>query len=140
MTQAVLLGMLGLYAVEDIRKKKISARYLWIFGAAGIAVNMIQRSLSVSGMLLGAAVGLALVAVSLLTRGNIGLGDGLLLMTAGIFLGGSGALELLFLSLLYAALVSLGMLAFRRWKRKREIPFVPFLFLGYLTMVLEQLF
>lgn len=135
MTRIILLGMLGLYAVEDIRKKRISVRYLWIFGAAGIAINLFQRSTSVPNMLLGAAVGAALVAVSLLTRGSIGLGDGFLLMTAGIFLGGSSVLELLFISLLYAALVSLGMLAFRRWKRKREIPFVPFLLLGYLTMM-----
>lgn len=135
MTRIILLGMLGLYAVEDIRKKRISVRYLWIFGAAGIAINLFQRSISVPDMLLGAAVGAALVAVSLLTRGSIGLGDGFLLMTAGVFLGGSSVLELLFISLLYAALVSLGMLAFRRWKRKREIPFVPFLLLGYLTMM-----
>lgn len=135
MTRIILLGMLGLYAVEDIRKKRISVRYLWIFGAAGIVINLFQRSISVPDMLLGAAVGAALVAVSLLTRGSIGLGDGLLLMTAGVFLGGSSVLELLFISLLYAALVSLGMLAFRSWKRKREIPFVPFLLLGYLTMM-----
>lgn len=135
MTRIILLGMLGLYAVEDIRKKRISVRYLWIFGAAGITINLFQRSISVPDMLLGAAVGAALVAVSLLTRGSIGLGDGFLLMTAGVFLGGSSVLELLFISLLYAALVSLGMLAFRRWKRKREIPFVPFLLLGYLTMM-----
>ncbi len=135
MTRIILLGMLGLYAVEDIRKKRISVRYLWIFGTAGMAINLFQRSISVPDMLLGAAVGAALVAVSLLTRGNIGLGDGFLLMTAGVFLGGSSVLELLFISLLYAALVSLGMLAFRRWKRKREIPFVPFLLLGYLTMM-----
>lgn len=135
MTRIILLGMLGLYAVEDIRKKRISVRYLWIFGAAGIVINLFQRSISVPDMLLGAAVGAALVAVSLLTRGSIGLGDGFLLMTAGVFLGGSSVLELLFISLLYAALVSLGMLAFRSWKRKREIPFVPFLLLGYLTMM-----
>ena len=136
MTRIILLGMLSLYAVEDIRKKRISVRYLWIFGVAGIAINLFQRSISVPDMLLGAAVGAALVAVSLLTRGSIGLGDGFLLMTAGVFMGGSSVLELLFISLLYAALVSLGMLAFRRWKRKREIPFVPFLLLGYLTMMI----
>ena len=136
MTRIILLGMLSLYAVEDIRKKRISVRYLWIFGVAGIAINLFQRSISVPDMLLGAAVGAALVAVSLLTRGSIGLGDGFLLMTAGVFMGGSSVLELLFISLLYAALVSLGMLAFRRWKRKRELPFVPFLLLGYLTMML----
>lgn len=135
MTRIILLGMLSMYAVEDIRKKRISVRYLCIFGAAGIAINLFQRSTSVPDMLLGAAVGAALVAVSLLTRGSIGLGDGFLLMTAGVFMGGSSVLELLFISLLYAALVSLGMLAFRRWKRKREIPFVPFLLLGYLTMM-----
>lgn len=139
MTQLILSGMLGLYAVEDIRRKKISVRYLCFFAAAGIAINIFQKAVSVQDMLLGAAVGLAVIVVSLLTRGSIGLGDGFLLMTAGIFLGGSRGLELLFISLLYAALVSLGMMVFRKWKRKREIPFVPFLFLGYLTILLLEL-
>lgn len=134
MSRIILWGMLGLYTVEDIRKKRISVRYMWIFGAAGIAINLFQKSISVPDMLWGAAVGAVLVALSLLTRGSIGLGDGFLLMTAGVFLGGGRVLELLFISLLYAAFISLVMMVFRKWKRKREIPFVPFLLLGYLTM------
>ena len=140
MIQIILLGMLGFYAVEDIRKKKISAGYLCIFAAAGIGIHVINRDMSATGMLLGAAVGLGLVVVSLLTRGSVGLGDGFLMATAGIFLGGSASLTLLMTSLLYAALFSLAMVAIRKWKRKREIPFVPFLFLGYLTLALGELF
>ena len=139
MIQIILLGMLGMYAVEDIRKKRISAGYLCIFAAAGIGIHVVSRDMSAPGMLLGAAVGLGLVAVSLLTRGSVGMGDGFLLATAGIFLGGSESFTLLLTSLLYAAVFSLAMLVFRRWRGQREIPFVPFLFLGYLTMVLLEL-
>ena len=88
---------------------------------------------------MGMAVGLAMMGVSALTRGSIGMGDGMLLVVSGVFLGGAANVELLFTGLLYAAVFSLGVLALGKHKKYRELPFVPFLFLGYVTMLLIEL-
>lgn len=137
--QALLLGMLGLYAVEDIRKRTVTVRYLILFGAVGMGLHLYWRETSLPGILLGIAVGMGMLLLSFLTGGSIGRGDGALLMVTGIFLGGASNVELLLTSLMYAAVFSLGILVFGRRKKNREIPFVPFLFLGYLTMVLETI-
>lgn len=137
MEQTILLGMLGAYAVEDMRKRTVSVRYLLIFAAVGMGLRWYMRDIPVPSILLGMMIGLGMMLLSFLTRGSIGMGDGVILLVTGIFLGAASNLELLLTSLFYASLFSLGILVFRKRKRKQEIPFVPFLFFGYLTMILE---
>lgn len=139
MERGILLGMLALYGVEDLRKKTISARYLPLFAIAGMGLHLFLQNLSVVSILLGMAVGLGMMGLSVLTRGSIGMGDGMLLVVSGVFLGGAANVELLFTGLFYAAVFSLGILVLGKRKKHREIPFVPFLFLGYVTMVLTEL-
>lgn len=137
MEQGILLGMLGLYAMEDIRKRTITVRYMILFGAVGLGLHIYRQEMTAISLLLGVAVGIGMILLSLVTRESIGMGDGFVLMTTGIFLGGAANVELLFYGLLYAAVFSLGIVVFQKKKKKREIPFIPFLFLGYLTMILE---
>lgn len=139
MEQGILLGVLGLGAAEDIRKRRIKVPFLLLSGAVGISLHIYRRDLAAADLLLGVLVGVLVVFLGILTRESIGLGDGFSLMVTGIFLGGRRNVELLFLSLFYAALFSLGLLLFCRKRRKQRIPFLPFLFLGYLTMVLEEI-
>ena len=80
-------------------------------------------------------LGVAMMFASWCTRGRIGLGDGILLVVTGVYLGGMGNLELLFTGLLLAACWSLGMVVLGKKKGKEEIAFVPFLLAAYLTML-----
>lgn len=131
----ILLIMLGHYAIEDIKKRRITVWYLPIFGGLGVVLQAISQNRSVAEIFLGVGVGLAICLLSRCTGGSIGAGDGLILTVTGIFLGGSANVELLMTGLLYAAVFSLGILIFGKKNRRQEIPFVPFLFLGYLTMI-----
>lgn len=135
----ILSGMLGLYSIEDIRKRAITAKYLVLFGMAGVVLNLYRGDISVFNMFCGVVLGLFIVLISLVTRGSVGLGDGLLFIITGIFLGGTLNLELLTISLVYASLFSLGMIALGRKKKNQEIPFIPFVFVGYVTIVLGGL-
>ena len=136
--QGILMSMLGLYTVEDIRKRRICAPLLILFGAIGIGLHIWRADISVPDVLLGMTVGVVLVLLGFLTRESIGLGDGYLFVVTGIFLGGAANVELLFLSLLYAAIFSLGVLIFRKGKKNQEITFIPFVFLGYLTIIVGE--
>ena len=131
----ILSGMLGLYSIEDIRKRTITAKYLIVFGIAGVMIHLCKRDISLLGLLLGAGVGMGMVCISFITRGRVGMGDGLLLITTGIFLGGAVNMELLMISLVYASFYSLGVIIFRKKKKNCEIPFIPFIFAGYITIV-----
>lgn len=131
----VLLGMLGIYSWEDFRKHRISAKYLIFPAVLGVVLHMLRKDITWISMALGMAVGAGMLLLALATREKIGLGDGLLLVVTGIYLGGAGNFQLLMYGLLYAAICSLLVLALRKWKKNLELPFVPFLFLGYLTML-----
>lgn len=136
MEQIAVLSLLGIYGVEDMRKKNISVRYLPIFALLGIGLWIFRREPGVLDILLGIGVGAGVMILSLLTRGSIGMGDGMLLSVSGIFLGG-GNYKLFLYGLCYAAIYSLGIFLLKKRKGKKEIPFVPFLFLGYLTILAE---
>lgn len=131
----VLLGIMGGYSWEDIRKHSISVKYLAFPTALGLALHIWGNDSTWVSMALGIAVGAGILVLAAATGGRIGPGDGLLLVVTGIYLGGAGNFQLLMYGLLYAALASLTLLVLRKWHRNRELPFVPFLFLGYLTMI-----
>ncbi|MCI8281541.1 MAG: hypothetical protein HFI76_07585 [Lachnospiraceae bacterium] len=141
MEQGILLGMLGVCAAEDIKKRSIPLPYLVIFGLVGIGLHWYGHKLFLFDMGTGIAVGVGLLGLSALTRGSIGMGDGFIFCAAGIFLGGSGNVELLMFSLMYAGIWSLGMIVFKKRKSKvgkQRIPFAPFVFIGYVTMLVGK--
>lgn len=135
----ILLGMLGGYSWQDMKEHRISIKYLSIPTALGIALKIFGKSLTWKSLLLGIAVGGGVLLLALVTGELIGLGDGLLLTVTGIYLGGAGNFQLLMYGLFYAALVSLILMALHKWGKHWELPFIPFLFLGYLTILLGKL-
>lgn len=135
----ILMGVLGIYGWEDIKKHRITVWYLVLAASLGVGFRIYEKNLSWPEVLLGLLVGVGVLLLAIVSRERIGIGDGLLLMVTGIYLGGGGNLQLFMNGLLFAAMFSLAVLVFRKWKRNREIPFVPFLFLGYIVIVVEEL-
>lgn len=139
-TIRIILGaMLLACSVQDIRKKKI---FLWVIAAGGLLTGAclpFSGGFSFLDILGGIAVGACVIAISLATGGKIGLGDGFLLCATGLGLGFWGNLELFGLALFLAASVSILLLLLRLADRKKSIPFVPFVFLGYLILAAAQI-
>ena len=88
MEQGILLGMLGWYAIEDVKKHSVTVSYLVLFGVLGVALQIFGQTVAIRSMGLGVAVGLGMLALSWVTRGSIGMGDGWIFCVTGIFLGG----------------------------------------------------
>lgn len=135
--QVFMQGIMGVLlvfsAVQDIIKKKI---WLWviILGAVLIGICIpFNHNVTLLDRLGGLLIGLSVVLLSKVTRGKIGMGDGLILCVTGLGLGFWGNMELLFAALFAAALISIFLLAFRLADRKKSIPFVPFLLLGFVV-------
>lgn len=136
MQKIMLIGLLGWCSLEDVKQKKLTVLYILMFGVGGVFLHLVAPVCSIYSMLWGMLLGLALILVSMVTRGSVGLGDGILLVVTGVYLGGSKNLELFMIGLLLAALWSLGLMVVKKKKGKEEIAFVPFLLISYLLMML----
>lgn len=131
--QGIMGVLLTFSAVQDILKKKI---WLWviILGAVLVCICIpFNQNFTLPDRFGGLLIGLSVVLLSKATRGKIGVGDGLILCVTGLGLGFWGNMELFFAALFAAALVSIFLLVFRLADRKKSIPFVPFLLLGFVV-------
>ena len=134
-SQAVVMGMLTLCSAEDIKRKQIRLNPVLFFGFLGIFLHMLFRMQSIENILLGMSVGVVLLFLSVLTGGRIGMGDAVLLIVTGIYLGLEKNLELFFCGLLLCSMWALGLMVLRKKNRKDSIPFVPFLLAAYMGML-----
>ena len=132
----VLGALLFLCAVQDILRKKI---YLWIIGVGAFTTLLFLpfcANLPILDRIGGLIIGLCIIILSIITAGKIGTGDGALLCITGLGLGFWRNLELFGAALFLAATVSIILLIFRLADRRRSIPFVPFVFAGYLILMI----
>jgi leader peptidase (prepilin peptidase)/N-methyltransferase len=128
--------MLLICGVQDALKKKI---YIWIIALGAIFMGIVllfSSSVPIVERIGGVAIGVCVIVISKITGGKIGMGDGILLCITGMGLGFWGNLELFGIALFFAAVVSILLLIFRLADRKKSIPFVPFLFFGYVFLLI----
>ena len=131
----ILPGILLIYtSITDIKNRTISGIALILFGMAGLICLFFGRSLTYPDSIFGALIGVILVIVSLSTKGELGMGDALLLLVTGIFLGFEKNLSLLLTALILSSLYSVFLLI-KDKSLKREYPFVPFLLIAYILQI-----
>lgn len=131
------MGLLGLCSLEDVKYRRLTVIYILMFGIAGVVLHLFAPVCSIYSMLWGMLLGIVLILISIATRGSLGMGDGILMVVTGVYLGGYGNLQLFLYGLLLSALCSLGLLVLKKKKKKDEIAFVPFLLLSYFFMLFQ---
>lgn len=129
-----LLGMLGVCSWEDLRKRRIRVTLVLGFGVLGLMLHLIFQNLTIWEMLGGMLIGAVLFVVSILSKERIGKGDALLIGVTGIYLGFWDNLILLWASSALAGLV--GFVMILAGKKKKEIPFVPFVLAVYIILLI----
>ncbi|MHB8129871.1 MAG: A24 family peptidase [Mobilitalea sp.] len=135
----IVIGVLLLLCgVQDALKKKI---FIWviILGAVfvGICIPFCD-AISIPDRMGGIAVGAGVIIISKATGGKIGMGDGFLLCVTGLGLGFWDNMELFAIALFFAAVIAIVLLSFRLVDRKKSIPFVPFLLIGYVFLIIAR--
>lgn len=125
-----------LCSLQDIRKKKIqivliAAGFLIIFVYSIFKIDIILWN-----RLAGLIPGIILLILNPVTRGQVGLGDGLIVSILGISLGFFATAGMLILGLFGSALLSLFLIIFKKANKKTTIPFIPFLLLGFLGVLI----
>ena len=79
-------------------------------------------------------VGLMVYLFSVLTKEKIGKGDAFVVMVTGLYLGFQNTLLLVWLSTILAAVIGSIIIRKNNVNTDFEIPFVPFLLMGYLII------
>jgi leader peptidase (prepilin peptidase)/N-methyltransferase len=138
-SELAMMGMLTMCSAQDVKRKQIRLNLVLAFGILGILFHMLWRIQSMGSLLSGMAVGLVLLVLALLSGGRIGVGDGVLLIVTGIYLGLEENLELLFTGLFLCGLWALVLLVLKKKQRQDTIPFVPFLLVAYVGMLVGGL-
>ncbi len=139
MHKFIVLGLLSLCSLKDMKTRELAVIHILLFGIGGVLLHLFAPVCSIYSVLGGMAIGIAMMIVSVVTKGSVGMGDGILLIVTGVYLGGHKNLELFMTGLFFAALWSLGLLVLKKKKGKEEIAFVPFLLLSYLTMLARRI-
>lgn len=85
--------------------------------------------------IVGMFPGIIVLAASVISKGQVGIGDGIVLTAAGGMLEGSESVEVFILSLLLVFIFSCIGLIIKKLSRKSALPFVPFYFAAYMGVV-----
>lgn len=132
------INLFGLFvnSLMDIRTKRISLLATCIYGVLGLGCHIYDKSISWE-LLIALIPGIICLILAKASREKIGYGDGAVLLAMGCNLGADDMLLCCFLAIIFAGSVALFLISICRKKRDYEIPFVPFLMLGYLCTLLE---
>lgn len=132
----MLLAVLAVSAYRDWREKQI---YLYLpVGALilGLIWHLVCQERALEDMLLGAVVGLVMLIIGKVTGEAIGIGDGMMLVVSGVFLGFWGNMCLLMTALLLVGCVALLLIVIGKKGKDYRLPFLPFLLVAYLLQLL----
>lgn len=133
---------LSIGAMWDLKKKSIPTVYLWLFALVGVVFSV---SALIDGKDIGNAVtaflpGCILVLLSVITREQIGMGDGWVILCMGLFLDCAEILWIIFISFMILTVLSIFLLIAQKAHRKTRMPFLPFLLTGFTIYILGGLF
>lgn len=132
----IMLIFLGIAAWGDWKKRTISVNLLIVLSVFSIAAVFVTKRYSVLEVLGGLGLGLFFVFVSYITEEKIGYGDSWLITVLGVYLGGTKLLELMLIASLAASLGSLLYGTLRKWNRNAALPFIPFMLLAFVGVLL----
>ncbi len=131
-----MTGMLLYLSAEDIKSKTIPVIPIMGWGIFAIVAHLISGKNDILSMTAGMIPGTIAYVLSVLTKEKIGKGDAVLLMVTGLYMGFWGNVFMLWAGLILAAIGGIIAMAMFNRKRGDELPFVPFLFAGYLVILL----
>ena len=119
----------------DIRKKKIHIAALLTGAVFAPLFILSDNDASCEKYILGIIPGVVFFFISLASRGQVGMADAGIILCIGICTGIGGIVSILAVSFIAIALTAIFLLATKKLGRKSSLPFIPFLFLGYIVSV-----
>lgn len=133
----VVIGILLFAAgIIDIKKRLINRRFLLLLLLVCLATAPLKKNFGIWDTLGGLSVGLCAIGVSMISRGQIGKGDGYVIAAVGIVLGLRRCLAVVSIALLMMCMVAMIILALKKGNRHTKLPFLPAVFVGYMVCMM----
>lgn len=132
MIEAAAGIMLTICAAEDLLTGRISVWCPAVCMAVGIGLRLLGNTLMTMDFGTGLLVGLIFLAISVVSGKQVGDGDGIVLMACGICVGGGKVISVLFGGMILFLVTGAGGMIIRHWNGKKELPFIPFLWVAYM--------
>ena len=128
-------------SLVDIRTREIDPVVTAITGLTGVVYVVLERSGDLAGVALSLIPGVCLFLFGLASRGRFGAGDGLTIITIGLFLEVDIVMISVMAGLLLSSCYAVGILVVspaRSGARrgKEALPFLPFLLGGYILCLI----
>ncbi|MCM1183079.1 MAG: prepilin peptidase [Roseburia sp.] len=133
-------GMLFAAGITDLRSRTVSRGFLLALAVPcimGLASRGVGGLTDAAG---GFGIGLCAIGLSVMSREQIGRGDGIVIAWVGLLLGFQGCLVVVCVASLIMAFASIVILLLRRGNRSTRLAFLPALFAGYLIYLGGGLF
>jgi len=131
-----ILSYLAYQTYQDIKKKSVSLKSIIVFSIVGAVINVAITNISLFDMLLGITVGLGVILIGRLMKDGIGAGDGAVLSSIGILIGGKMCLLVFIMAITISAAVAIVLLVFKKIKMKQELPFIPYILCAYMWVLI----
>ncbi len=133
--QIVLITGLAVCAVMDIKRKMIYAPFVVSWTVLIVFLQIIMKGISISSIAGAVAVMAAVCGISILTKGKLGMGDGLLFGMTGLGMGPAKNLYILLYCFLGAFAAAIVLLVLFHAKKETRIPLAPFILLGSILVM-----
>ena len=126
-----LIIILGVICVFDIKRKKIPVYMLIILAAAGIISNFTVGEFDIKKRIIAMLPGMILLIVSMITKQQIGYGDGMIILIMGLYIDIDDILSIVLSSFLLSSIAAIILMTVFKKKKNFEMAFSPFLLIGY---------
>ncbi len=126
---------LFLLAWKDAITQNISLKWIMI-GSGLLLMFFFLIEPRLIDVILGASVGILFLGISRWTKEAIGYGDSLLMTLLGAYLGIWGILNTMLIASILCGIVVLIGFATKQIKNSSRIPFLPFVFVGFVGNIL----
>lgn len=126
-----LIIILGVICVFDIKRKKIPVYMLIVLAAAGIISNFTVGEFDIEKRIIAMLPGIILLIVSMITKQQIGYGDGLIILIMGLYIDIDDILSIVLSSFLLSSIAAIILMTVFKKKKNFEMAFSPFLLIGY---------
>lgn len=134
--QYVLTGtVLGICSLTDLRHKVVHKKVLILYGLLVLAGCGAAGKLSGKIILYGMIPGILCLLVSKISGQALGYGDSILILLTGSSLGIQNCVGITIWAFLCSGLWALFLVGIKKADKKAEIPFVPFLMIGFVIQM-----